>query len=331
MTLDGRRLQYFLTVADLGSLGRAAGVLHVAQPALSRQMRLLEEEVGATLMERTARGMALTAAGRAYYQSAQRLLADGTAAAVRARGAARGDAGHLSVGFSEIYAWHPEVLQALQTYRRESPQVTFTIEAQLSGAVSDRVLDGHLDVALAYTGLLEAGGPLQSAPWMIDEYRLAVPIDSPYARRPPRRLADLNGEDFVLFRRDQSPRLHDLLIHHFHQRGFSPHIVQEGTTHYTVLALVAAGLGCSVMPSSAEPRVPPGVKLVRVPDMRLFIPVDLVWRKDHHTPAVQRLVDLLCGVPVDPARRGLTKRPRGQAASAASMSRARSAGLSSGA
>lgn len=67
MYLDGRRLHYFLTVADLGSLGRAAEVLHVAQPALSRQIRLLEEDVGVPLMARNTRGMTLTAAGRAYY------------------------------------------------------------------------------------------------------------------------------------------------------------------------------------------------------------------------------------------------------------------------
>ncbi len=297
MTLDGRRLQYFVTVADLGSLGRAAGALHVAQPALSRQMRLLEDEVGTTLMERTARGMTLTAAGRSYYQSAQRLLADAAAAAVRAQGAARGDAGHLSVGFSEIYAWHPGVLNALQTYRRESPEVTFTVETQLSGVIAERVLDGHLDVALAYTGLLQADDTLQSAPWMVDEYRLAVHEASALAADPPRRLADLNGEDFVLFRRVHSPHLHDLMIHHFHQRGYSPRIVQEGTTHYTVLALVAAGLGCSVMPASAEARLPANVRLLRVPDMRLNIPVDLVWRKDNHTPSVKRFVDLLCSQP----------------------------------
>ncbi|MBP8102256.1 MAG: LysR family transcriptional regulator, partial [Burkholderiaceae bacterium] len=64
--MDGRRLHYFLTVAKVGSLGRAAEVLHIAQPALSRQIRLLEEEIGVALMERSARGMQLTAAGRAY-------------------------------------------------------------------------------------------------------------------------------------------------------------------------------------------------------------------------------------------------------------------------
>ncbi|MDB5965250.1 MAG: LysR family transcriptional regulator, partial [Polaromonas sp.] len=277
MYIDGRRLHYFVTVAKLGSLGRAAEVLHIAQPALSRQMRLLEEDVGVELMKRSVRGMALTAAGRAYLQSAQRLLDDGAAAATRAVAASQGDVGHLSLGFSELYAWHPEVLRALHTYRRDSPGVVFTIEAMLSGAVTDRVLDGHLDMALAYTGTPDADSPLQQVPWMTDDYLLAVHKTSALASRPPRRMSELNGEDFIMFRRDQSPRLHDLMIHHFHQRGFSPHITQEGTSHYTVLGLVAAGLGCTIIPASAaKQRLPPGVKLLRVPDFDIRMPIHLV-------------------------------------------------------
>lgn len=294
MHIDGKRLQYFVTVADTGSLGRAAEVLHVAQPALSRQMRLLEDEVGARLMERTARGMALTAAGQAFYLSARRLLDDSVAAVQRARLAAAGKLGHLRVGFSEIYLWHPQVLAALQTHRRQSPGVTFTVEAMLSGAIADRVRDGHLDLALAYRDPTDHDPTLLSRPWLVDEYRLVLHQNSALAKRPPRRLADLNGEDFILFRRDQSPRMHDTIIHHFHQRGFSPHIVQEGTTHYTVLALVAAGLGCSVMPVSAAARMPAGVKMLPVPDMALHTPIHAVWHRDKHTPVVQRFVDVLC-------------------------------------
>jgi len=294
MHFDGKRLHYFVTVADTGSLGRAAEVLHVAQPALSRQMRLLEDEVGAPLMERTPRGMVLTAAGQAFYLSARRLLDDGHAAVHRARLAASGNLGHLRVGFSEIYLWHPQVLAALQAYRSQSPGVTFTVEAMLSGAIAERVRDGHLDLALAYRNQADDDSSLHSRPWLVDEYRLVVHRDSALARRPPRRLADLNGEDFILFRRDQSPRMHDTIIHHFHQRGFSPHIVQEGTTHYTVLALVAAGLGCSVMPVSAAARMPAGVKMLPVPDMQLLTPIHAVWHRDNFTPVVQRFVDLLC-------------------------------------
>jgi DNA-binding transcriptional LysR family regulator len=239
--------------------------------------------------------MVLTAAGETYYRSARRLMDDAAAATMQAVGAARGDTGHLRLGFSEIYAWHPDVLEALHTYRTESPDVTFTVEAMLSGVVTERVLDGNLDLALAYTGVLSEDSPLESRYWMTDTYLLAVHEASAIAKKPPKRLAELNGEDFILFRRDQSPRLYDLMIHHFHERGFSPRITQEGTSHNTVLGLVAAGLGCRVIPASAaQQRLPRGVRLLHVPDFDVRMPINLVWRRDQYTPVIQRFADLLC-------------------------------------
>lgn len=294
MPIDGRRLLYFIRIAEAGSLGRAAQSLHVAQPALSRQMRLLEDEVGTALFERTARGMPLTAAGQAFYTDAKRLLVDGQDAMRRARLASSGRWGHLRLGFSEIYLWHPQVLAALRACRAEHAAVTFTIEAMLSGAITDRLRSGQLDLVLAYGGQIDDGDTqLRHQPWFTDEYRLAVAVDSPLARRPPARLADLDGEDFVLFRRDQSPRMHDMIMGHFHERGFTPRIVQEGTSHYTVLALVAAGLGCSVIPVGAASRMPDGVCLIEVADMALHTPIHAVWRAESETPLLRRFVALL--------------------------------------
>jgi DNA-binding transcriptional LysR family regulator len=296
MHIDGRRLHYFITVADQGSLGRAAEVLHIAQPALTRQIRLLEDAVGTELMKRTTRGMVLTAAGQVYYSSARRLIDDAAAANKQAIRTARGDRGLLRIGFSEIYAWHPEVLEALRTYRSESPDVTFTVEATLSGVVTQRVIEGHLDLALAYIGELSEDSPLGSRHWMTDTYLLAVHEASPLAKKPPKKLLELAGEDFVFFRRNQSPLLYDLMIHHFRERNFSPHITQEATSHNTALGMTAAGLGCTVIPRSvAQQRLPQGVCLVSIPDLNVRMPVNLIWRRDQDTPVVQRFADLLCG------------------------------------
>lgn len=298
MDVDGRRLLYFVRVAEAGSLGRAVQGLHVAQPALSRQMHLLEEEVGAALFERTSRGMQLTAAGRSFYADAKRLLSDGQDALRRARLAASGRLGHLKVGFSEIYLWHPQALWALRQFREQQEGVTFTLEARLSGVVADRLRSGHLDLALAYSAQVDDEPDLRHIPWLNDEYRLAVPADSPFFHQPPARLADLNGEDFILFSREQSPRMHDMIMAHFHARGFTPRIVQEGTSHYTVMALVAAGLGCSVMPLSAISRIPKDVRLVAVPDMALYTPIHAIWRAGSESPLLTRFVELLTSAPM---------------------------------
>ena len=296
MHIDGRRLHYFITVADQGSLGRAAEILHIAQPALTRQIRLLEEAVGAQLMTRTSRGMLLTAAGQAYYKSARRLIEDAEAASRQAIRTSLGNKGVLRIGFSEIYAWHPDVLQALRTYRANCPEVTFKVEATLSGVVMQRVLEGHLDLALAFTGEPLEDSPLQARHWMTDTYLLAVHETSPMAKKPPKKLAELSGEEFIFFRREPSPRLYDLMIHHFHERNFSPCITQEATSHNTALGLVAAGLGCTVIPRSvARQRLPEGVCLLAIPDLDVQMQVNLVWRRDQDTPVIERFADLLCG------------------------------------
>ncbi len=296
MHIDGRRLHYFITVADQGSLGRAAEVLHLAQPALTRQIRLLEEAVGVQLMTRTTRGMVLTAAGQAYYKSARQLINDADSANKQAVRTAQGAKGILRIGFSEIYAWHPDVLQALQTYSIHCPEVTFKVEAALSGGMIQRVMQGHLDLALAFIGEPLEGSPLASRHWITDTCLLAVQETSPMAKKPPGRLADLGNENFIFIRRDQSPLIYDLMIHHFHERNFSPRITQEATSHNTALGLVAAGLGCTVIPRSvAEQRLPKGVWLVAVPDLDVQMQVDLIWRRDQDMPVIQRFADLLCG------------------------------------
>jgi DNA-binding transcriptional LysR family regulator len=131
---------------------------------------------------------------------------------------------------------------------------------------------------------------------MTDTYLLAVHEASPLAKKPPKKLAELADEDFVFFRRNQSPLLYDLMIHHFRERNFSPHITQEATSHNTALGMTAAGLGCAVIPRSvAQQRLPQGVCLLSIPDLSLRMPVNLIWRRDQDTPVIQRFADLLCG------------------------------------
>lgn len=159
-----------------------------------------------------------------------------------------------------------------------------------------RVIEGHLDLAIAFTGKPLEDSPLQARRWMTDTYLLAVHDASPMARKPPKKLAEVSGEKFVFFRREPSPRLYDLMIHHFHERHFSPHVTQEATSHNTALGLVAAGLGCTVIPRSVvQQRLPEGVCLLEIPDLDEQMQVNLVWRRDQDTPVIERFADLLCG------------------------------------
>ncbi len=293
MASDLRRLAYFVTIADVGSLARAADVLHVAQSALTRQLRLLETELGLELMLRGAKGVRLTPAGYAYYQRARVLLADHAAAKKEAVRAASGDAGQLRIGTSDMYPWHPRFTAALRAYHRQSPGVAFGIEAVHSGEAVERVLRERLDMAIAYVGPQASDSLLEVSTWIDDGLMLAVPQGSRLLAQPPQRLADLQDEDFVAFPRAQSPHLFELLTRHLRQRGYSPRSVHEGQTPNTVLGLVAAGLGFSIVPTSLGNYLPPGVAALPVPDLDLRVPIGIVRRADNLSPILARFVDLL--------------------------------------
>jgi DNA-binding transcriptional LysR family regulator len=295
MASDLRRLAYFVTISDLGSLARAADVLHVAQSALTRQLRLLEAELGLPLMVRSAKGVRLTPAGYSYYQSARALLGDHAAAKQKALHAASGDAGLLRIGTSDMYPWHPLFTSALRAYRSQSAGVAFSIEAVHSGEAGERILAERLDMALAYVGPQVSDALLEVSTWIHEGLILAVPEDSPLLAQPPRRLAELQDQDFVAFPRAQSPHLFELLTRHLRQRGCEPRSVHVGQTPNTVLGLVAAGLGFSIVPMSLGNYLPPGVAALPVPDLDLKVPISIVRRADNPSPILARFVGLLKG------------------------------------
>lgn len=298
MASDLRRLAYFVTMADLGSLVRAADVLHVAQSALTRQLRLLEAELGLPLMVRSPRGVRLTPAGYSYYQSARALLADHAAAKKKAVRASSGDEGLLRIGISDMYPWHPQFTSALRAYRSQSPGVAFSVEALHSGEASERILGERLDMALTYVGPQVSDALLAVSTWLQESLVLAVPGHSPLLARPPRRLAELQDEDFVAFPRAQSPHLHELFTRHLRQRGCEPRAIHEGQTPNTVLGLVAAGMGIAIVPKSLGAYLPPGVAALSVPDLDLTVPISIVRRTDNLSPILARFLALLCAGPV---------------------------------
>lgn len=293
MASDLRRLAYFVTIADVGSLMRAADVLHVAQSALTRQLRLLEAELGLALMVRSAKGVRLTPAGYSYYQNARALLAQHAAAKKEAARAASGDAGMLRIGTSDMYACHPLFTSALRAYHQQSPGVAFSIEAVHSGEAGERVLSERLDMAIAYMGPQVSDSLLDVFTWIQDTLILAVAEGSRLSAQPPQRLADLQDEDFVAFPRVQSPHLFELFTRHLRHRGCEPRSVHEGQTPNTVLGLVAAGLGFSIVPKSLGNCLPPGVAAVSVQDLDLRVPISIVRRADNRSPILARFVDLL--------------------------------------
>jgi len=290
--VDLDRLENFVTVVEAGSIGRAATMLHIAQPALSRQMQLLEEEVGLILLERLPRGVRLTPGGQEFLTGARRLLKDSKQIVENAVRASQGEVGNLAVGVSEFYAYHPDVLATIRDYMSDYPGIRFRLAPLLSGDVVQQIDGGLLDGGFVFSSPKQTP-TLDTLPLLKEKLLLAVSTTSGLARQRRCVLSMLHGTDLILVPREQSPWFFDFLIHVLHSRGVVPRVTLEGGNHSAVLALVAAGLGSALVPATARFAAPPDVTLLEVDDLDVEISIDFVWQRENRSPTLARFVDRL--------------------------------------
>src|ERR1700682_1241904 len=149
--MELRHLRYFVGVAEEQHFGRAAARLHVAQPALSRQIQDLEREMGFVLFDRLPRGVRLSAAGKLSLSDARRILQDVDEAKRRAEQIALGKAGTLRIGIATALSWHGMVADSFREFRRRKPAVEFVLHHLLSVHQIDAVLSGRLNAGCAAT------------------------------------------------------------------------------------------------------------------------------------------------------------------------------------
>lgn len=182
--MEFRQLSYFVAVVEAGSISAASRRVHIAQPALTRQIKLLEEDLDTRLFERHARGMQLTVAGRKLYEEALALL--DARAQIRARLTALGQGvvGKVSLGVTVTHLWVSEVAGIMRRYRDRYPEVAFEIYPLLSGPQLERLQEGSLDAGILY--LDDTGHPgLETRLLQHNCLILAVPEASPWAAAPP--------------------------------------------------------------------------------------------------------------------------------------------------
>ena len=284
-----RHLRYFIAVAECRGFVRAATQLHVAQPALSRQVRDLEEELGITLLERSRRGVTLTFPGECFLQDARRIFDQLDQAQWRARKAQSGYAGALSIGMVESFTWHEAITKALRKFQRQCPDVVLNVALMSSPEQLAAIRDGRLNAGFLFHRPPE-DETFDGIEVLKTKAMLAVPQHSPFATRPPRRLAELRDQDFVFIQRAQNPPYYDKVIHACHNAGLIPKIAQSGTNDSSNLSLVAAGMGLTIVPAVTKSRKPKNVVLVPVADLNVITVMELVWRRDNGLPALKNFV-----------------------------------------
>ncbi len=272
--MELRHLRYFLAVAEAGHFTRAAAQLGIQQPPLSQQIRALEEELGTPLFVRTPRGAELTDAGRAFRTEARRVLADLERAGDAARRAARGESGVLRLGFTASAAFNPIVPTLVRGFRRGWPAVTLALEETNTAGLLAALLQGRLDAAfIRYS--VATPSELQLLKLPDEPMKIAVPAAHRLAKRRRAPLSALAGEPFILFPRSFGTSLYDEILDACRQAGFELKIEQEAPQMSSIVNLVAAELGVSVVPASTAQVQLPGVRYLdiegRVPMARLAL------------------------------------------------------------
>ncbi len=241
------QIEYFVVLAEELHFGRAAERLHRSQPPLSRQIRLLEEELGVDLFTRNAQRVSLTDAGRAFLHEIRPVLRRVWQAAEAARRAAAGETGHLAVSAtgSAIFGILPRVLRA---FRARHPRVALELHQAPKGAQIQALKERR--IAIAFVRSLTEDEELAHDLVLEEPLLVALGRENPLAARAAISLADLAGQGFILYRGQSSPSIADQIVHHCQQAGFSPRVAQEADDMQSAAALAALDIGVTLVAAS---------------------------------------------------------------------------------
>jgi DNA-binding transcriptional LysR family regulator len=288
--MELRHLRYFVGVGEEQHFGRAAKRLHVAQPALSRQIQDLERDLGFALFDRLPRGVRLNAAGKLFLTDARRILQDVDEAKLRAERIAHGKAGTLRIGIATAVSWHGLVVDAFRQFRRQQPDAELELHHLLSVHQVEAILSGRLDAGFA-ASLTPWDKDLAHWEFAQDRMVLAVPKGHALTKQKRIRLRDLRNLPFVWFPRWVNPVIYDRMTGACARGGLSaPRIVQEATDRDTTLGLVQCRIGIAWMTESTRWHCPRGIVLLPVVDMNVRLPFNLIWKKDNTSPLLQKFV-----------------------------------------
>nr|AMK59114.1 LysR-family transcriptional regulator [uncultured bacterium UPO41] len=284
-SIEIRHLRYFVAVAESGTFRAAADRLHVSQPPLTRQIQQLEELLGTELFVRHPRGVALTAAGKLFFEDARNILTLTEQALDRVRLASQGELGRLDIGIFGSAALDV-VPRIIQSFRKQHPQVQIVLhnidrQGQIKALAERRITVGFNRFFSEEVGLV----------WetiLTERLHLAVPAAHPFARQEKVALADVQGQPLILYPRASRGGFIDHLLRMFHQRNLTPNIVQEVDDVVTAVALVAAGAGLSLVVDSACNLNLPGVVYVplREKDGAVF-DLYMIHRDDDESPLLK--------------------------------------------
>ena len=303
--MELRHLRYFLVVAEERHITRAAARLGLQQPPLSQQIHALERELGTKLFTRLPRGVELTPAGEGFLEEARAVLSGVERATVRARAAAMGQRGRISIGLTTSASLHPGVTRTLRAYANSHAAVSLDLHANSAAGLTEALLRAEVHVAIMRAAVARPVD-LIFRELAREDMLIALPSDHRLVRRTasgvnaPIPLRALAGERLILVRRHAAPGMYGNVVDACHKAGFEPLIVAEVEQMLISMNLVAAGVGISLVPASIRDIRQEGIVYCPVLDApSLVAPLTLVHRRGEARPFVTDFIELSRNVAKD--------------------------------
>lgn len=281
-------LNYFVVLAEELHFGRAARKLAITQPPLSSAIKALELEVGARLLDRSSKHVELTPAGAAFLEEARHILERVTRAASVAQAVAGGTRGYLQVGVTGSLVYR-EVPALVRQFQQAMPGIEVVLHEMATAEQLDKLVKGQLDAGFVNASAVPP--QLQSLALADDDFVVCLPADHASARRRSIDLRDLAEERFVMFARDVAPANHDNVIAIFSRAGIHPRTVHAARQWLTIVAMVAHGMGISLVPRSLAQSGVSGVRFVDFQGAPAKAPASLVWNPGHASAALAGFIE----------------------------------------
>jgi DNA-binding transcriptional LysR family regulator len=285
--LDIKQLKSFIAVANALSFSKAARQLHISQPALSTQIKMLETHLGAQLLDRNRRTVRLTGAGKALLPDAEALVQQIGDIELRVARVSSGDAGHLRIGF--VASATRELVPAIaMAFRRQYPGVSLELKNIPTVQQVEALRSGAIDVGIVRMPLAEEGIVLD----LVHREPFAIVLSNrhPLARERNLMVKHLAGEPFIAYGRRWAPAFYERWTGICRNAGFTPRVVQETGEMETALVLVGAGLGVAIVPEGITRRSRRTLKIKVLNKEKTYSEIGIATVRDRQTPLVQHLI-----------------------------------------
>ena len=286
------RIRYFVETAKLENVSRAAQVLYVTQPNLSRQLGLMEQELGFELFQRTGKGVRLTPAGAYLYEQLKDLPERVDQAVAQAEAIGRQGEGSLSIGVLEGQDVSLYLSRHLDELRRRWPAVTVNLERNSFRHLRQGLERGTYDMIFTLAFEAEGRSDWETLTVFREPGAIFISCTNPLAARDSLTMEDLRDEPFVAITREESPGGHDLLMHQCAAYGFTPNIVRESSTLESLLLCVEMGVGVAMLDRNTRLERSGNIRIFTIPDSEAA-GLTAAWSRDCRNPMVRRLADSL--------------------------------------